>query len=104
MVRQKLLERTQIMEYMLHHENSGYFQVQVYPTTQTTTPYEYTVGSLLGSETIVGGVPLSTGTARIPVRADSTAMRLIINNNTHLPHHIVSAEWSAKHGTKLYRG
>jgi len=98
-----LRARLQVMEYLLHHEDSAFYKVKVYPTPKTTTPYEYSVGSTLG-ESLVGSALLENGTAKIPIRANSTEMRMVVHNDTHIPHHIVSSEWSARFSPQIYRG
>ncbi len=97
-----LRTRLQVRDYVLYHEDTGYFKVKVYPRSYTTTPYEYEMGSVLGGTT-VGTAPISSGKFQVPIRADARDMRMVIHNDSHLPHHLVSAEWSANYNPKVYR-
>ena len=97
-----LRTRLQVRDYVLYHEDTGYFKVKVYPRSYTTTPYEYEMGNVLGGTT-VGTAPISSGGFKVPIRADARDMRMVIHNDSHLPHHLVSAEWSANYNPKVYR-
>ncbi len=97
-----LSARLQVQTYSIYHENTGHYTVKVYPNDATTTPYEYTVDSIVGS-TAIGSPPLKNGVTIVPVRAKASDMRLVIHNDSHLPHSIVSAEWSARYNPKTYR-
>ena len=97
-----LSARLQVQTYSIYHENTGHYTVKVNPNDATTTPYEYTVDSIVGS-TAIGSPPLKNGVTIVPVRAKASDMRLVIHNDSHLPHSIVSAEWSARYNPKTYR-
>jgi hypothetical protein len=97
-----LKARLQIQEYTLYHEDTGYFKVKVYPRSYTETPYEYEMDNPLGGITI-GSPSISSKGFRIPVRANARDMKLVLHNDSHLPHHLVSAEWSASYNPRIYR-
>lgn len=97
-----LKARLQIQDYTLYHENTGYFKAQVYPKSYTETPYEYEMDNLLGGTTL-GTPSIDSRSFKVPVRANAREMRLIVRNDSHFPHHLVSAEWSASYNPKIYR-
>ena len=97
-----LRSRLQVQDYILYHENTGYFKAKVYPRSYTETPYEYEMDNLLGGTTI-GSSSISSGSFKVPIRADARDMKLVIHNDSHLPHHLVSAEWSASYNPRIYR-
>ncbi len=97
-----LRSRLQIQDYILHHEDTGYLRVEVYPRKNLSQSYQYEMDNLLGG-TIIDDPSISSGSFRIPVRSNSRDMRLIIHNDSHFPHHIISAEWSATYSPKVYR-
>ena len=97
-----LRSRLQIHNYVLYHENTGYFKAKVYPKKYTSEPYEYEMDNVLGGTTL-GTAPISSGSFKVPIRANARDMRLVIHNDSHFPHHLVSAEWSANYNPKVYR-
>ena len=97
-----LRSRLQVQDYVLYHEDTGYFKVKVYPRAYTETPYEYEMDNLLGGTTI-GEAPIVSGGFKVPIRANAREMRLVIHNDSHLPHHLVSAQWSASYSPQVYR-
>ncbi len=98
-----LQSRLQVQDFILHHDNSGYYKVKVYPKEYTTTPYEYEMDNLLGGITL-NTSNFNSGTLKVPVRANAKDMRLVIHNDSHIPHHIISSEWTAHYSPKAYRG
>jgi hypothetical protein len=97
-----LRARLQVQDYVLYHQNTGYMKVKVYPKSYTETPYEYEMDNLLGGTTLGSASIVSRG-FKVPVRANAREMRLTVNNDSHFPHHLVSAEWSASYNPRIYR-
>ena len=94
--------RLQIQNFSIYHEDTGHYIAKVYPDSFTATPYEYTMDNQLGS-TLIDSPSLSSGVTTVPIRARAKDMRLVIHNDSHLPHHIVSSEWHARYNPITYR-
>ena len=97
-----LRSRLQIQDYVLYHEDTGYFKAKVYPKSYSEDPYEYEMDNVLGGTT-VGTPPVYSDSFTVPIRANAREMKLVIHNDSHLPHHLVSSEWSARYSPRLYK-
>ncbi|WGD31654.1 hypothetical protein AncyloWKF20_07500 [Ancylobacter sp. WKF20] len=85
--------RLQLRSISFTHERTGYYRVIVRPSGNRDTYTYVATGRVLG-ESIIGEPALADGTFRVPVAARNTDVDIVVENDTFLPCHILSAEWN----------
>ena len=87
------LGRLQLKFIEIDFDATGYFQVQVIPDVGTTSTYTYT-GKIIGSDScVIGTIPITSDTYRVPVNCKNEDVTIKITNNTHLPSAFVGVSW-----------
>lgn len=96
--------RFQVRNMQLVFADSSCFKAQV-THKFTGTTYEYLWdGNILGTgQSIIGNVPVESGTFRFPVYGKNDEMNVQIQNSTHLPAYFLSAEIEATYDSRSKR-
>lgn len=85
-------DRLQIKYETIVHSSTGYYRAEVTYLNGVTRTYEYT-GRVLGSPTnIIGGVAISNGSFKFPVKSNARAVTIKLINDSWLPSAWQSAE------------
>ena len=83
--------RTQIRNFNVNYNDTGYFTVEVTPENTSTSTYTFT-GAIVGNAQI-GAVNLNDGTYKFAVASENEKLSVVLKNNTFLPSQFTSAEW-----------
>jgi hypothetical protein len=85
--------RLQLRTWSLVFDNTGYFVLKITPA-HTGETSSYPLGIRLGTvNSVIGTPPISSGTFKVPVLAKNDEVTITVENDTHLPSHLLSAEW-----------
>lgn len=85
--------RLQLRTWSLVYDNTGYFVLKITPA-HTGETSSYPLGIRLGTvNSVIGTPPIASGTFKVPVLAKNDEVTITIENDTHLPSHLLSAEW-----------
>lgn len=88
--------RIKIRRMLVSYVDSSYFRIEVTPPGRPTAVHAFT-GKVLGlSGVTLGTVPLSSGTKRFPVMADSKGVKIELVNDSPLPSTFQGAEWEGE--------
>lgn len=95
--------RMQLRNFHIVFSDSSFFKVKIKPDNRTETVKTFT-GRVLGSEqNKVGVTPIATGSFKVPVLAESSKVKIIIENDSHLPCAFQSAEYEAMYKDRTSR-
>ena len=86
--------RFQLRNIAFNFKETGFFKVEITPKFRDPTTFQFT-GRIIGSGTSkVGVAPIETlGSFRVPVRANSSAVKIRIYNDTEKPFNITSIDY-----------
>ena len=85
--------RVQVKTITFRYEDTGYFKVRITPTARPVKTKTF-AGRVLGSiSNIISGIPILSGKFRAIVGANSEEVDIEIENDSHIPCTITSAEW-----------
>lgn len=85
--------RLQLRTWSIVYDNTGYFVLKITPS-HTGETSSYPLGIRLGTvNSVIGTPPISSGTFKVPILAKNDEVTITIENDTHLPSHLLSAEW-----------
>jgi hypothetical protein len=87
--------KMKLRDMEITYENSGFFKVDVTPYQRDTSTY-ITTGQGLGTTAVLGDIPVSSGSLRVPLFTSSEGLEVTITNDSWLPCYVQSAEWNAK--------
>ena len=91
--------RLQIKHWLLRYQDTGSFTVTVAPRYKPLAAYglentyDYTGRIIGGGANVLGSTTLASGDFRFPVMSKADRVRIIIENDSHLPCQFLSAEW-----------
>ena len=95
--------RMQLRNFHIVFSDSSFFKVKIKPDNRTETVKTFT-GRVLGSEqNKVGVTPIATGSFKVPVLAESSKVKITIENDSHLPCAFQSAEYEAMYKDRTRR-
>ena len=83
--------RTQIRNFAVNFNDTGFFTVEVTPENRDTSTYTFTCNVVGNAE--IGSVNLNDGTFRFAVASQNEKLKMVIKNDTFLPSLFTSAEW-----------
>lgn len=87
--------RLQLRHLFINYTDSGYFQVSV--SSLGRNPFIYTFTPNVVGQTFVVGTPqFTTGSFRVPVRAENTKVTIDITSDSHYPCSILSFDWEGE--------
>ena len=95
--------RMQIRNFHIVFSDTSFFKVKIRPDNRNETIKTFT-GRVLGSEqNKVGITPISTGSFKVPVLAESSKVTITIESDSHLPCAFQSAEYEAMYKDRTRR-
>ena len=95
--------RMQLRNFHIVFSDSSFFKVKIKPDNRNETVKTFT-GRVLGSEqNKVGVTPIATGSFKVPVLAESSKVKITIENDSHLPCAFQSAEYEAMYKDRTRR-
>ncbi len=95
--------RMQIRNFHIVFSDTSFFKVKIRPDNRNETVKTFT-GRVLGSEqNKVGITPISTGSFKVPVLAESSKVTITLESDSHLPCAFQSAEYEAMYKDRTRR-
>ncbi len=95
--------RMQIRNFHIVFSDTSFFKVKIRPDNRNETIKTFT-GRVLGSEqNKVGITPISTGSFKVPVLAESSKVTITLESDSHLPCAFQSAEYEAMYKDRTRR-
>lgn len=95
--------RLQLRSLTFTYERTGYCRVSVTPSGDRNTYAYVCTGRTLGTF-VAGSIAIGAGAFRVPLMARNTEVKVVIENDSFLPCHVLSAEWTGfyvNQGTRL---
>lgn len=95
--------RFTLQRLILTHALSGPFDILVKPLYDPAADgYRYPyVGAAVGAQSgIIGNLPMSAGSFKVPLRGRNTDLQVIIETDSWLPQTFIMAEWEGQYITK----
>ncbi len=95
--------RLQVRSMKLDYQNSGFFTIEVDPANGDTRTYTFNGRIITNPSFLLGTPTILSGTFNIPILAKNDAHDVTIKSTSHLPFHLVAAEYEAFYNRRSQR-
>lgn len=95
--------RLQVRNMKLDYQNSGFFTIEVDPDNGDTRTYTFNGRIITNPSFLLGTPTILSGTFNVPILAKNDAHSITIKTTSHLPFHLVAAEYEAFYNRRSLR-
>ena len=92
--------RLQLSRCYVNYGDTGYLRAVVTPGQRETFSYPLTAHQLGTSETLLGAIPLHSGTFRFPVMANAANVSIQLISEAPFPLKLLNGDWEGQYGSQ----